>query len=374
MTDTFAEIGKLADQINELISEHHRSNPSWQIPVESKEVKQNQETLPGKPKFRWAPGEAERETLLPVRHEDIWKFRKTLEALHWVAQEVDLTRDRRDWETRMTADERHFVAHQLGFFAGADLWVLKNLSDNFGEEVDCLEARAVFAGQADQENTHAEAYVLQAMAVLDGAELARVLAAARAMPAVAQMRAWAYRWFDRAIPLGERMVAWAMFEGVLFSASFASLQWLRDRNLLPGITDFNTMIARDEGVHTLHLCLLLREYLIERPAAAKVREIVAGAIATLDGFVTESLPVRLIGINAELMKQYVRFQADCVVATMGYPPAYGVANPFESMDKLSLNGVAKTNFFERRALQYQNVSKAGAARLAIDDTPVEVPE
>ena len=157
-----------------------------------------------------------------------------------------------------------------------------------------------------------------------------------------------------------------------FSASFASLQWLRDRNILPGITEYNMLIARDEGVHTLNTCLYARKYLIERPSVSDARAIFESAIATLDEFVEHSLPVRLIGMNEALMKQYTRFQADCVYLELGYEkPIYGAKNPFLNMDKLTLNDIAKTNFFERRALQYQNVVSAGAARLAIDNTPLD---
>lgn len=327
--------------------------------------------------FAWAPGEDTRPSLLPIRHHDIWAFRKKLEALHWVAQEVDLTKDKKDWDERLSADERHFVALQLGFFVGADVWVLANLAENFSEEFDCLEAKMTFAAQADQECTHAESYGLQVEAVMTGAEREHTLNAAATMPAVAKMRDWAFRWFDRAIPMGERLVAWAIFEGVLFSASFASLQWLREKNLLPGITEYNMMIVRDESVHTLHTCLYVRKYLRVRPGFERVKAIFESAVATLDDFVAESLPVRLIGMNSDLMKQYVRFQCDCVLAEMGYTaktghaPLFGVKNPFPMMDKLTLNEVAKTNFFERNSTQYQNISKDGAARFAVDTSPAD---
>ena len=321
--------------------------------------------------FRWMPGEETRIALLPLRHEDIWEFRRTLEALHWNAEEVDLSKDKKDWDNRMTADERHFVRMQLAFFAGADIWVVDNLDENFVDEIDCLEARAVWGAQINQEWTHTDSYNRQIEAVMTGAERDETLNAAQHMPVIAKMRAWARRWFDRKIPIGERLIAWAMFEGVLFSASFASLQWLRDRNLLPGITDYNTLIARDEGVHTLHACLYVKKYLVTRPAITRMAEIVESAIATLDEFVTESLPVRLIGMNSMLMREYVRFQADSVVNSMGYKSIYGVKNPFPTMDKLTLNEISKVNFFERKSLQYQNPAKMGATSFAIDTTPVE---
>jgi ribonucleotide reductase beta subunit family protein with ferritin-like domain len=320
--------------------------------------------------FAWEAGERERVALFPIRHPDIWAFRKKLEALHWNAQEVDLTHDKKDWE-RMSGEQRHFVKMQLAFFATVDIDVLKNLDENFGEEVDCMEARMVYAAQKDQECVHAEAYGLQIEAVMDGAERAAVLNAVRTMPVIALMRAWVLRWFDRGVPLGERLVAFAAVEGVLFSASFSALQWLRELNLLPGITDYNSFIARDEGVHTAFACLLARRYLRTRPAPARARAIFEDIVRVLDAFVEESLPVRLIGMNAGLMCQYVRFQADCVLHDLGYEPAFLATNPFRFMDKLTLNEVAKVNFFEARPTQYQNPSKAGAFLLAVDASPVD---
>jgi ribonucleoside-diphosphate reductase beta chain len=321
--------------------------------------------------FAWAPGEGDRVALIPIRHPDIWEFRKLMEALHWNAQEVDLLRDRKDWTTRMSDDQRLFVKMQLAFFATIDIDVLENIDTNFIREVDCMEARMTYAAQADQECVHAESYGLQIEAVMEGAERDAVLNAVRTMPVISRMREWVLRWFSRDLSVGERLVAFAAVEGVLFSASFSAIQWLREQNLLPGITDFNNFIVRDEGVHTLFACLLVRRYLVSKPAQARAEEIFGEVVAVLDDFVTESLPVRLIGMNAELMKQYVRYRADRVLADMGYAPAHRVENPFKFMEKMALNEVAKTNFFEARGSQYQNVSRPGQSRLALDDTPVE---
>jgi ribonucleotide reductase beta subunit family protein with ferritin-like domain len=325
----------------------------------------------GPPAFVWAAGEEDRVALFPIRHPDVWAFRKKMEALHWNAQEVDLTRDKKDWTTRMNDEQRHFVKMQLAFFATIDIDVLKNLDENFGEEIDCMEARMVYAAQKDQECVHAEGYSLQIEAVMDGDEREAVLNAVRTMPVIARMRAWVLRWFDRGLDVGERLVAFAAVEGVLFSASFSALQWLRELNLLPGITDFNSFIVRDEGIHTLFTCLLARRYLRAKPAQKRAEAIFGSVVEVLDAFVTESLPVRLIGMNAELMKQYVRFQADCVLIDMDYAPLYRVENPFKFMDKMTLNEVAKVNFFEHRPTQYQNPTKPGQSKLAIDDSPVE---
>ncbi len=320
--------------------------------------------------FRWMPGEETRIALRPIRHDDLWRYRKHIEGLHWTAQAVDLSKDRHDWTNRMTEDERTFVKMQLAFFARIDIDVLENLDENFGAEVDCLEARFFYAAQKDQECTHAESYSLQIEAVVDGAEREALLNAASSMPIIGKMRAWVKHWY-RGQPLGDRLIAWAGIEGVLFSASFSSLQWLRERNLLPGITEMNKYIVRDENVHTSFTCLLIFKYLIDRPDSARAEAIFRGLIDILDEFVDESLPVSLIGINSKLMKQYVRFQADCVLIDMGFQPVYRMANPFQFMDKLTLNEVEKVNFFERHSTQYQSVTKEGSARLAVDASPVD---
>jgi ribonucleotide reductase beta subunit family protein with ferritin-like domain len=319
--------------------------------------------------FSWGD-EAGRVSLLPVRHDDIWAIMKKLQGLHWIPQEVNLDADRRDWATRMTPELRDFVAMQLGFFINADVLILDNLDERFSAEVaGCLEARFFYAEQAAQECVHSEAYALQAQAVLDGAELDRVLEAARTMPAVAEMHNWVKKWFNaERYTIGERLVAFAGVEGVMFSASFASLQYLRSLNLLPGVTEFNNFIARDEGVHTEFACLLIRKYLLPevRPSQERVEEIFDELIATIGTFVYKSLPSPLIGLNGDLLFQYAKFVADTVMIEMGYQPRWQVENPLPEMDKLSLNIAAKTNFYEKASSAYQGVTVAGAAKLAID--------
>jgi ribonucleotide reductase beta subunit family protein with ferritin-like domain len=321
--------------------------------------------------FNWAPGESDRLSLIPILHDPIWEFRKKIEACHWTAQEVDHSGDRKDWTTRMNADQRKFVRMQLAFFARVDLDVLKNINTNFGEEVDCIEAHIAYAAQGDQEGVHAESYGLQIAAVMDGDERVQVLNAARTMPVIGHMRDWVLRWFDCSLPVGDRLVAFAAVEGVLFSASFCAIQWLRELNLLPGIAAANAFIARDEGNHTELAALLIRQYLRVKPSADRTAEIFRGVIAILDGFVAESLDVSLIGMNADLMRQYIRFQADCVLLAMGYDPMWRVDNPFPFMDKLTLNSSSKSNFFERRPTEYQGITSEAQTMLMIDDTPVE---
>jgi ribonucleoside-diphosphate reductase beta chain len=323
----------------------------------------------GESAFTWAPDEKERTSLLPIRHEDIWKVRKQIEALHWTAQEVDLTLDLRDWQTRMSDDQRHFVKMQLAFFAYADIDVLQGLEE-VCEGVDCLEAQMAYAAQKDQECVHAESYALQIDALLTGPERQEVIDAVRALPTLAAMRTWARRWFDRALPVGERLAAFAAVEGVLFSSSFAAFQYLRDLSILPGVTMLNDFISRDEGVHQDFSCLLLRKYIRTRPAQARVHEIFIEAVTIVDNFVRKALPVSLLGMNADLMAQYVHYQADVVLANMAYQPVWHVENPFPFMDKSALNKGSKTDFFELIPTQYQNVSRAGQNKFALDVSPV----
>jgi ribonucleoside-diphosphate reductase beta chain len=320
--------------------------------------------------FRWAPGERGRRRLLPIKHPDLWALRKVIDGSHWTAQEVDIQQDKKDWSC-LAPEARHFVKMQLAFFATVDLDVLDNIEDNFAKEVDCLEAKMFYSGQADQEATHTEAYGLQLEAVLTSEEIDAAFDAAMNLPAIANMRAWIARWIRRDSPLGDRLVAFAAIEGVLFSGSFAALQWLRERNKLPGVTKFNRYIARDEWTHTRFTACLVRSYLVERSDQQRVEDIFGSAIAVVDMFITDSLPVVLIGMNATLMKQYVRYQADRILDLMGYNRMFGDANPFPFMDKMLLDDIAKCNFFETVSTQYQEVVTAGASRLAVDDSVVD---
>lgn len=319
--------------------------------------------------FFWEHGEPGRTTLFPIRHDDIYRFRKIIERLHWVVEDVDTSRDKPDWSNRMSDDERHPVKYSLGLFAVFDNLVLKNLP-RLHETVDCLEAQTFYAGQEDQECIHMEAYMLQIEAIArDEKERAFMLNSIQTMPGVSLLVKWARHWMDRSLPFGECFVAFAVIEGVIFSGFFCILQWLRERNLLPGVTDFNAFIARDEGIHCLFACLIIKKYMRNRPARSRVRAIIKSGIKAVSVMIDEALPKKLSGIDAELVRQYVRFQADCLAVQMGYDAIYGVTNPFKFMDKLSMNQVAKYNFFERRPNQYQGASQ-GAAVWKIDRSPI----
>lgn len=320
--------------------------------------------------FLWAPGEADRLSLHPIRHQDLWDLYKQLEGLHWTAQDVNLAADRADWRS-MSDDMKLFVKMQLAFFARVDIDVLDNIG-NLAAEVDCLESQFFFAAQAAQECVHSEAYTLQIEAILEGSEREDTLNAVRTIPIIRRMREWALSWFDRsAHPIELRLVAQAAVEGVLFSSSFAALQWLRSLGRLPGITLFNDYISRDEWRHTHHLCVLVSRYLAAKAPCDAAHAIFTELVDILRDFVREALPVRLIGMNDELMVQYVRFQADCVLHELGYPPLFGDKNPLRFMENLLLNEVSKTNFFEHHNTQYRSLSHSGASALALDDSPID---
>ena len=317
--------------------------------------------------FNWHEGEESRLSLLPIKNPEIWEFKKKLESLHWTAQEIDLSADRASWNT-MTDDQKHFVIMQLAFFATIDISVLDNIDDNFSSEVDCLEARAVFAEQSAQEWIHTEGYGLQIEAVIENEdERERIFNSARTMPIIARMKEWVTKWFDRGLSIGERLIAFAAVEGVLFSASFSSIQWLRELRLLPGVTAFNEFIVRDENVHTEFSCMLVTKYLKEQPSQEVAHAIFDEVIYIIDDFISESISVSLIGLSVEDMKQYVRYQTDRVLEMLEYDAKFNVANPFPFMDKLLLNDVSKTNFFEGRPTQYQMITKKEQSAFSIDE-------
>lgn len=314
--------------------------------------------------FEWAAGESSRVLPVPVppAHTPLDSAREALERVHWVASEIDLHSDR-DSLVQLEArcpGVRRMVQSVLSFFAHFDLLVLAGFEDGLGRLADCVEARAFYAAQVAQEEVHARAYGLQLLAVLDPAEIASAEAALRGSGAIAAMAAWARGALAPTAPGGERLVALALVEGVLFCSSFASLQWLKERNALPGVVALNEFIARDETLHSAFSCLLVRRYLraAARPAATRVHAITREAVAAADAFIDEALPAPLPGLTRGELRTYVRAQADFVLGEMGYGALYGAANPFAFMTKLGLNSVGKTNFFERDVTAYQAPGRA----------------
>lgn len=294
--------------------------------------------------------------LFPIQHNDIWQMYKQAEASFWTAEEIDLSADMRDWE-RLSDNERHFVSHILAFFAASDGIVNENLAMNFTNEVQFSEAKCFYGFQIMMENIHSETYsLLIDTYVKDSKEKDRLFNALETVPCVAKKGEWALRWIASE-NFTERLIAFAAVEGIFFSGSFCSIFWLKKRGLMPGLSFSNQLISRDEGLHCEFACLLYNNYIQNKLPQERVYEIILDAVAIEKEFITEALPVALIGMNADLMKQYIEYVADFWLTRLGYSAYYRSANPFDFMDAISLQG--KTNFFENRVAEYQKAGVMG---------------
>jgi len=293
--------------------------------------------------------------LFPIDNNDIWKFYKKAEASFWTAEEIDLSQDLKDWEN-LNDGERHFISHVLAFFAASDGIVNENLAVNFLAEVQYTEAKFFYGFQIAIENIHSETYsLLIDTYIKDPQEKDKLFNAIDTMECVKKKAEWALRWIEDA-SFQERLIAFAAVEGIFFSGSFCSIFWLKKRGLMPGLSFSNELISRDEGLHCDFACLLYNNHIVNKLSVERVTEIIADAVTIEKEFVTDAIPVKLIGMNAELMCQYIEFVADRLLAELGCPKIYNSTNPFDFMDMISLQG--KTNFFEKRVGEYQ---KAGVA-------------
>ncbi|WP_068597170.1 ribonucleoside-diphosphate reductase small subunit [Vaginella massiliensis] len=293
----------------------------------------------------------DRFVIFPIQHDDIWQFYKKAEASFWTAEEVDLSPDMNDWHNKLNNDERYFISHVLAFFAASDGIVNENLAINFVQEVQYPEARCFYGFQIMIENIHSEMYsLLIDTYVKDAVEKDYLLRAIDTIPCVGKKADWALRWIE-SDNFAERLIAFAAVEGIFFSGSFCSIFWLKKRGLMPGLTFSNELISRDEGLHCDFACLLYVNHLVNKLPEATVQKIIADAVDVEKEFVTDALPVRLIGMNAELMCQYIEFVADRLLVALGCKKIWNATNPFDFMELISLQG--KTNFFERRVGEYQ---------------------
>lgn len=292
--------------------------------------------------------------LFPIKYHDIWDFYKKSEASFWTAEEIDLAADLDDWENKLNDDERHFIKHVLAFFAASDGIVNENLAENFLSEVQYTEAKFFYGFQVMMENIHSETYsLLIDTYIKNPAEKDKLFNAIDTLPCVKKKAQWALNWIDNG-SFAERLIAFAAVEGIFFSGSFCSIFWLKKRGLMPGLSFSNELISRDEGMHCDFACLLYNNYLINKLSKEKVKKIITDAVEIEKEFVTDSLPVKLIGMNSDLMNQYIEFVADRLLVELGNEKVYNSTNPFDFMDMISLQG--KTNFFEKRVAEYQ---KAG---------------
>lgn len=310
----------------------------------------------------------DRFVLLPIKYPAIWEMYKKSEASFWTAEEIDLSDDQKHWDNLNTG-ERHFISHILAFFAASDGIVNENLAVNFMSEVQIPEARCFYGFQIMMENIHSETYALLIDTyVKDPEEKDRLFHAIETVPAVKKKAEWALRWIENG-NFAERLVAFAAVEGIFFSGSFCSIFWLKKRGLMPGLTFSNELISRDEGMHCEFACLLY-SMLKGKLTEEQVHTIIKDAVEIEKDFITDALPVKLIGMNADLMKQYIEFVADRWVSELGYKKIYGSTNPFDFMEMISLQG--KTNFFEKRVGDYQKsgvltASDNKASAFSLDD-------
>jgi ribonucleoside-diphosphate reductase beta chain len=296
----------------------------------------------------------DRFVLFPIKHRDIWEMYKKAEASFWTAEEIDLSADLQDWANKLNDDERHFIKHVLAFFAASDGIVNENLAVNFINDVQYPEARCFYGYQIMIENIHSETYsLLIDTYIKDPAEKDKLFHAIDNIPVVRKKADWALRWITNGT-FTEQLIAFAAVEGIFFSGSFCSIFWLKKRGLMPGLSFSNELISRDEGLHCDFACLLYSSHLNNKLSKETVTGIITDAVSIEKEFVTDAIPVKLIGMNAELMCQYIEFVADRLLLALGCDKVYNATNPFDFMEMISLQG--KTNFFEKRVAEYQ---KAG---------------
>jgi ribonucleoside-diphosphate reductase beta chain len=288
--------------------------------------------------------------LFPIRHNDIWQFYKKAEASFWTAEEIDLQQDLSDWK-KMNDGERHFISHVLAFFAASDGIVNENLANNFLKEVQYAEAKCFYGFQIMMENIHSETYSLLIDSYIsDPKEKDHLLRAIETIDCVKKKADWALKWIE-SDSFVERLISFAAVEGIFFSGSFCSIFWLKKRGLMPGLSFSNELISRDEGLHCDFACLLYTDHIKNKISQERIYAIILDAVEIEKEFVTIALPVSLIGMNAELMCQYIDFVADRLLLSLGCKKYYNAVNPFDFMEMISLQG--KTNFFEKRVAEYQ---------------------
>jgi len=289
--------------------------------------------------------------IFPIKHHDIWEWYKKMEASFWTAEEIDLSQDLNDWNNKLNDEERYFIKHILAFFAASDGIVNENLAENFVNEVQYAEAKFFYGFQIMMENIHSETYsLLIDTYVKDESERDDLFNALEVFPAIKKKADWALKWIE-SDSFAERLIAFAAVEGIFFSGAFCSIYWLKKRGLMPGLTFSNELISRDEGVHCDFAVHLHNHHLVNKVPKTRIREIVVDALKIEREFITESLPVSLIGMNAGLMTQYLEFVADRLLVELGCDREYNTSNPFDFMDMISLQG--KTNFFEKKVAEYQ---------------------
>jgi ribonucleoside-diphosphate reductase beta chain len=307
----------------------------------------------------------DRFVMFPLKYHDIWEMYKQAEHSFWTAEEIDLAQDLTDWNEKLNDNEKHFIKMVLAFFAASDGIVNENLAENFLKEVQYPEAKSFYGFQIAMENVHSETYsLLIDTYIKDSEEKDKLFHAIDNYPSIMKKADWALKWINSE-SFAERLIAFAAVEGIFFSGSFCSIFWLKKRGLMPGLSFSNELISRDEGLHCEFACLLHNRYIQNKVSHERIKEIIISAVDIEREFITESLPVSLIGMNGKLMEQYIEFTADFWLQALGCQKVYNVDNPFDFMDMISLQG--KTNFFEKRVAEYQKVSDKAIDFDKLDD-------
>jgi len=296
-----------------------------------------------------------RYVMFPIEHNDIWQMYKRQVDCFWRAEEVDLSKDLKDWD-KLGEDEKKFIKMVLAFFAASDGVVLENLAVRFMGDVQVSEARAFYGFQVAMENIHSEMYsLLIDTYIQDSAEKTKLFEATQNYPCIAKKADWAKKWLnDNRSSFGARLVAFAAIEGIFFSSSFASIYWIKKRGLMPGLTFSNELISRDEALHT-EFAVLMYSKLSKKLNKKRIYEIIQEAVEIEKEFITESIPCRMIGMNSKLMCQYIEFVADRLILQLGYDKVYNSTNPFDFMELISIE--SKVNFFERTNAEYALANK-----------------
>lgn len=292
--------------------------------------------------------------LFPIVHHDIYELYKKAESSFWTANEIDLSKDINDWD-KLSYDEQNFIKNIIGFFAGSDGIIMENLAARFMNEVQIPEARAFYSYQIFNESIHSETYsLLIDTYIKDNEEKIKIFRSIENIPSVAKKALWAYKWIEnKEVNFATRLIAFAIVEGVFFSGSFCAIYWIKKRGLMPGLTFSNELISKDEGMHCEH-AILLYSKIMNRIDKIAINQIFMEAVEIEKEFITESIPCAMIGMNAELMKQYIEFVSDRLLVQLGYEKIWNTENPFSWMELISLR--PKSNFFELKVGEYQKAN------------------
>lgn len=296
-----------------------------------------------------------RYVLFPIRDNEIWQMYKKQIDCFWTVPEVDTSKDLVDWQ-KLSKDEQHFISMVLAFFSSSDGIVMENLAVRFMTEVQLAEARAFYGFQIAMENIHSQMYsVLIDTYIKDAEERDKLFNAIDNYPCIAKKANWAKKWIgDNRSSFASRLVAFSVVEGIFFSSAFASIYWIKKRGLMPGLTFSNELISRDESMHT-EFAVLLYSKLERKLSKKRIHDIIKEAVEIEKEFITEAIPCRMIGMNANLMIQYIEFVADRLVVQLGYDKIYNSGNPFDFMELISIE--SKVNFFERTNSEYALANK-----------------